>query len=262
MRNKVKRTQQGVTVEFTGQLVDNNTVKMYEMLGLDIDLICPGDIENAIGMADGKPILLRVNSIGGSIVSGMEMYTRIMDYQGQVNFDILSVSASAASVVSMAAAKEGNRCRISPLGMMVVHNVQNKVQGDYRDMDEAAANLRKLNSTIITAYQKKTGLPEAQIQEMLDKETWITAREAIDMGFADEVMFEEGDITDINPGLSNTIMTKTRELMNAIPSLDAASLRRMMEAQKQKNAQQEKNSEMEASLQFAAMQLEMEKNRF
>lgn len=259
MRNKVKRTASGVMVEFTGTVVSNDDSFMYGYL--DLDYICPKDIEDAIGMAEGKPILLRVNSPGGSIFAGAEIYTRLMDYPGQVNFDILSVSASAASAVSMAAAKEGNRCRISPMGMMFIHNIQNKVQGDYRDMEDAAENLRKVNSTIISAYQKKTGIPEEKLQEMLDKETWLTAEEAVKLGFADEVMFEDGQ-PQADPGTMTAVMSRTRELVNAIPRLDADTIRRMMETQNQKNTQQEKNSEMEVSLQFAAMQLELEKNRF
>lgn len=259
MRNKVKRTQQGVTVEFTGEVISNDDKLLYQFF--DWEYICPKDIEAAIDMAEGKPILLRMNSHGGSTISGAEIYSRLMDYPGPVTVDILSLSASASSVVSMVAAKEGNRCRISPLGMMIVHNVQNQVQGDYRDMEEAAENLRKVNSTIIAAYQKKTGLQEAQLQAMLNKETWLTAREALEMGFADEVMFEEGYIPE-DVGLTNAIMTKTRELMNAMPSIDHAALRRMLDARRPEEDGDKRDRDMAVSLQFAAMQLELEKNRF
>lgn len=255
MRNKVKRTDTGVTVEFKGQVIQNDDAMLFDYFGWDY--ICPRDLEDAIGIADGKPILLRMNSHGGSIVSGAEIYTRLMDYHGPVNFDIISISASAASVVSMAAAKQGNRCRISPLGMMIIHNVHSKAEGDYRDMEGAAEILRKTNSTIITAYQKKTGIDKEKLQEMLDKETWLTAEEAVKLGFADEVMFEEGQ-PPAEPGTMTAVMARTRELINAIPSIDYAAVRRMLDAKRTENDQQK----TEASLQLAEMQLELEKNRF
>lgn len=264
MRNKVKRTANGVTVEFTGTVASNDDAFMYWCL--DVDYICPKDIEDAIGMAEGKPILLRMNSPGGSTVSGAEIYTRLMQYPGPITVDILSLSASASSVVSMVAAKEGNRCRISPLGIMIVHNIHSKTEGDYRDMEDAAENLRKANSTIITAYQKKTGLPADQLQKMLDKETWLTAEEAVKLGFADEVMFENGQ-TQANPGTMTAVVTKTRELVNAIPRLDMVAIRRMMEAQSSKdtlgeNTLGENKTQPEESLQLEVMRLELEKIRF
>lgn len=259
MRNKVKRTDNGVTVEFTGTVVSNDDMLMYRYL--DWDCICPKDIEDAIGMAEGKPILLRMNSPGGAVYVGAEIYTRLMEYSGPITVDILSISASAASVVAMITAKEGNHCRISPLGMMMIHNIQTKAQGDYRDMECTAELLRKANSTIIDAYKRKTGIPEAKLQEMLDKETYLTAKEAVELGFADEVMFE-ADQPQTDPGTMTAVMARTRELINAIPSLDASTIRRMVEAQRTENAKREKDREMEASLQLATMQLELEKNRF
>lgn len=255
MRNKVRRTETGVTVDFTGPLVGNDQAKLYQWMGMDC--ICPGDIADAIGIAGGKPLTLKMNSPGGDLYAGAEIYTRLMEYPGQVTIDIISVSASAASVAAMASAKPGNRCRISPLGMMVIHNVQTKAEGDYREMESAAQHLRQANSTIITAYQKKTGMEEAKLQEMLDKETWLTAREAVEMGFADEVMLEEGQ-PQADAGTVTAVMARTRELVNAIPSFDRETIQRMLEAKHQGEAAKEK----EVRLQMAARLLELEKNRF
>ncbi len=255
MRNKIRRTDTGVTVDFTGAVVGNDRAKVYQWIGADC--ICPGDIADAIGIAGGQPITLRMNSPGGDLYAGAEIYTRLMDYPGRVTVDILSVSASASSVVAMVSAKAGNRCRISPLGMMVVHNVQTKAEGDYREMETAAQHLRQANSTIIAAYRKKTGMGEAQLQGMLDKETWLTATEAVEMGFADEVMLEEGG-PQADAGTVTAVMARTRELVNAIPSFDQETIRRVMEAKHQEEAGRER----EEQLQLAAMLLELEENRY
>lgn len=255
MRNKVRRTDTGVTVDFTGPLVNDERAKLYQWMGMDH--ICPGDITDAIGMAGGRPLTLRMNSPGGDLHAGVEMYTRLMDYPGQVTVDILSISASASSVVAMVSAKQGNRCRVSPLGMMVIHNVQTKAEGDYREMESTAQHLRQANSAIITAYRKKTGMEEAQLQEMLDKETWLTAGDAIKMGFADEVMFEEGE-PQADDRTVTAVMARTRELVNAIPSFDQETIQRVLEAKHQEDAAKD----MEDQFQAAARLLELEQNRF
>lgn len=251
MRNKLKKTDTGVVVNFTGSLVGDDDAKLCEWLGEDF--ICPRDIADAIALAGGGPICLRMNSIGGSLFAGAEIYTRLMEYPGPVTVDILSVSASASSAVAMASAKEGGRCRISPLGMMVIHNVQGEAEGDYREMEEMALRLQKANGTIVAAYRRKTGMEEVKLREMLDRETWLTAEEAVSLGFADEVMFQEGQ-PQADAGTVSAVMARTRELVNAIPRLDAAALRRVME-----NRQRETQEE---ELRMAARLLELEEARF
>jgi len=255
MRNKVKKTDAGVTVEFTGLLVSDDDAFLY--FWMDKDYVAPKDIENAIGLAGGGPITLKMNSPGGDLCAGAEIWARLMEYPGPVTVEILSVSASASSVVAMVSAKEGNRCRISPLGNMIIHNVQTKAEGDYREMEKTAETLRKVNRQIVTAYQKKTGMEEAKLQEMLDRETWLTAGEAVEMGFADEVMFQEGQPAP-DAGTVTAVMARTRELVNAIRSLDAASVQKAMEA---KRRQEERETEDER-FRMATRLLELEEMRF
>ena len=174
-----------------------------------------------------------------------------------ITVDILSISASASSVVAMVSAKQGNRCRVSPLGMMVIHNVQTKAEGDYREMESTARHLRQANSAIIAAYRKKTGMEEARLQEMLDKETWLTAGDAVKLGFADEVMFEEGE-PQADDRTVTAVMARTRELVNAIPAIDQETIQRMLEAKRREQTAQS----TEEQLQLAARLLELEENRF
>lgn len=259
MRNKTRRTDTGVTVDFTGVLVSDADARLYLWMGEDYT--APADIADAIGMAGGRPITIRMNSVGGDLHAGAEIYTRLMEYPGQVNVDILSISASASSVVAMVSAKVGNRCRISPLGAMVIHNVQTRAEGDYREMEATAETLKKANEAIVGAYQKKTGMDAEKLQEMLDKETWLTAAQAVELGFADEVMFQEGD-QPVAPETMTAIMAGTRTLVNAIPRLDAAAVRRMMEDQAQQKAKEEADEAVKNELQMAEMELELEENRF
>lgn len=256
MRYKVKRTEKGVTVEFTGEVVSNDDAMWLSWMGYDF--ISPRDIQEAIDLAEGKPITIRMDSIGGDLFAGVQIYSRLMDYPGQVLVDILSVSASASSVVAMVSAKEGNRCRISPLGAMVIHNVQTTAEGDYREMEATAETLRKTNGQIIAAYKKKTGIEEAQLREMLDKETWLTAEEAVEMGFADEVMFQDGE-PPADAGTVRAVMARTRQMVNAIAPLSAAAIRKVMEDRQRKEEPKEDEDE---KLQMATRLLELEENRF
>lgn len=161
-----------------GDIVNNDDAWIYDYLSMDCS--CPARVTAALQEADGQPVDVYINSGGGDIFAGSEIYSAIRGYTGKVTLHVVGLAASAASVIACA-----GHCLISPTAMMMVHNVSATANGDCHDMDKTAETLRKANSAIAAAYVAKTGMTEEEALAMMDHETWITAKEAVAHKLAD-----------------------------------------------------------------------------
>ena len=108
----------------------------------------------------------------------------LMDYKCSVTVKIDGIAASAASVIAMA----GTKVLVSPVSMMMIHNPATIAMGDTAEMEKAIAMLTEVKDSIINAYEIKTGLSRAKLSHLMDAETWMDARKAVELGFADEIM--------------------------------------------------------------------------
>jgi len=132
-------------------------------------------------------ISLVISSPGGDCVAASRIYTMLRDYPGQVFVRVDGIAASAASVVAMA----GDRVLMSPTALMMIHNPMTVAAGNTDDMRAAIALLAEVKESIINAYERKTSLSRDEIARLMDKETWMDARRAVELGFADGVLFDE-----------------------------------------------------------------------
>lgn len=173
-----------------GDIIPNDDKWVYDWL--DYDGTCPRDVHNAIEKANGEPLDVYINSGGGDVFSGSEIYEILRDYSGEVTIHVI-YAASAASVVMCS-----RKSVITPAGMVMVHNVSSTARGDYHAMDKSSEILQKANKAIAAAYTAKSGKPEAEVLEMMDKETWLTGQEAVDAGLVDAI--SEGRLVASGPG--------------------------------------------------------------
>lgn len=219
MKKKYKKCNGGVTVSLSGYLINNDDVQFYDWYG--VDAIAPRDVDDALAEATGSPVTIEVDSPGGDLMAGAAIYTALMSYPGSVTIDIRSLAGSAASLAAMAAAKDGNRCRMSPMGLIFIHNVQGGADGDYRVMEATAEKLKTANKTAIAAYRLKTGMEDAAIIELMDRDTYLSAEEALELGLVDEILFvEQGEARpDTVKGLANALARSTGRLMNLLTKL-------------------------------------------
>ena len=139
--------------------------------------------------ADIGDITVWINSPGGSVFAAAEIYTMLCDYsnnkKGKVTVKIDAIAASAASVVAMA----GERVLMSPVSMLFIHDPMTMAMGNAADMEKAITTLNEIKESIINAYQKKTGLSRNKISKLMSDETWLNAKKAVELGFADEILF-------------------------------------------------------------------------
>ena len=121
------------------------------------------------------------------VFAAAEIYTMIRDYPHKVTVKIASIAASAASVIAMA----GNTVEMSPTALLFVHDPSTIAMGNTRDMEKTITTLNEVKESIINAYAAKTGLSRSKISKLMSDETWLNARKAMELGFADKILFDE-----------------------------------------------------------------------
>lgn len=147
------------------------------------DDVTPGIFASELNAANGG-VVIWLNSPGGDVVAAAQIYNMLMDYPGHVTVNIDGVAASAASVIAMAA----STVAMSPVSMMMIHNPATLAVGDEAELGRAIDMLASVKESIINAYQLKTSLSRAKLSKLMDAETWMDARAAIDLGFADRLI--------------------------------------------------------------------------
>lgn len=171
-----------MTLKITGAIVNNDDKWIYDLF--DYDSFCPNDLYDYLeNVEDGQDLDIEINSRGGYVFAGSEIYTALINHKGPVNVTITGVAASMASVIAMA----GTTVSMSPTAQMMIHNASGTGSGDYRDFEHFSKQLKTTNEAIVNAYILKTGKTKAELFAMMDKETWMSAKDARDNNFADQI---------------------------------------------------------------------------
>jgi ATP-dependent protease ClpP protease subunit len=174
-------------IKIKGVIIPNDYKWIYDWF--EVDSTCPKDIEDQLEKANGEDLEIEINSGGGDVYSGSEIYTIIKAYSGKTIGKIMGLAASAASVIAMAC----NKLIISPTAQIMIHNVSSYASGDYRDLQHEADVLKNYNTSIANAYILKTGMTKDELLELMDQESWFTAQQALEKKFVDEIMFVDAN---------------------------------------------------------------------
>lgn len=141
------------------------------------------------------PITVWINSPGGDCIAAAQIYNMLMDYKGDVTVKIDGIAASAASVIAMA----GTRVLMSPVSLLMIHNPSTLAFGDKYEMGKVIEMLDAVKDSIMNAYEIKTGLSQKELSKLMDNETWMDAKKALELKFCDEIMGKVENSFDIEP---------------------------------------------------------------
>jgi len=166
------------TLYIQGAIADNDT--WYE------DDITPKAFVSELNAGKG-PITIYLDSPGGDCFAAAKIYNALMEYPNSVTVKIGSMAASAASVIAMA----GGTVLISPVGQILIHNPSSIAIGDSAEMRKAAQMLDAVKESIINAYELKSNQSRLKLARMMDEEKFMSAQEALSLGFVDGVLFEQ-----------------------------------------------------------------------
>ena len=167
-------------IDINGAIVDSEDAWIYDLF--DMPCASPKAINKALTEANGDDVEIYINSPGGSVFAGSEIFSAIQEYSGNVNIHITGLAASAASVIAMAGHSE-----MAPTAQLMVHNVSACAAGNTHDMAHMADVLQKANEAVAAAYVAKTGMSLEDALDLMDAETWLTAKDAKEYGLIDEI---------------------------------------------------------------------------
>lgn len=195
--------------DLKGEVVDSGSEWIYDWYG--IQATSPKIVQRNLNNANGDDVTIRINSGGGSVFAGCDIYNMLMDYKQRANVivEINGLCASIAGVIAMA----GTTVRMSPSALFMIHNVSCNASGDYRDMEHTAETLKKANETIANAFKLKTGMEDKEIKKIMDHETWFTAQEAKEKSIIDEIMYQN---QKVDTNMVNLLRNKASALCNSV----------------------------------------------
>ena len=171
---------------------DSWTLRLYGVVGDDWDGFTDDGVADLL--AGAKPGgTVHLNSPGGTIYQGMAVYHQLKDKKPK-SVRVDGLAASMGSVIALA----GDRTEMTRGSLMMIHNPWNIAMGDSQELRKTADILDKFKQSLLDIYQAKTGQDRDLLAEMMDEETWLTADEAVEWGFADVVLDDEADLSAVN----------------------------------------------------------------
>ncbi len=174
-------------IDIRGDIIVNEWKRFYDWL--EWDSTCPRDVQTIIEAAEhDEPIDVYINSPGGIVEAGQEIYTALLG-DPRVNIYITGQACSAASFVAMA-----GHCSMTPVGLMMVHCASMCAHGNHNEMEAAARELTTTDRAIANAYATKSGMDIEKALRMMERETWLTANQCVELGLVDEII-AEGTVT-------------------------------------------------------------------
>lgn len=180
---------------------DITSWKWYE------DEVCAYDLSKELNALEGKDLVVRINSYGGEVAQGLAIYNLLKGYPGSVTTLCDGFACSAASVIFMA----GKQRKMPRSSLLMIHNAWSYAYGDSNALKKAAEDLEKITQPSIEIYKAVSNLTEEKIKEMMDDETWITADEALEYGFATEIV-EDAAKQSLHDSILAKLVFKNKEL--------------------------------------------------
>lgn len=177
--------------DLRGVMIPNSYKWYYDYF--EEENTCPADLKKIMDIFQpGDELEVYINSPGGVIDVGSEIYTMLRSHAEETKIYITGEACSAASIVAMAA-----HCEMSPTALLMVHCVSSGARGNHNAMEKAAEILRTADEALCTAYVAKAGMSKEEALAMMEHETWLTADQALERGLINKVMFEDAATPDL-----------------------------------------------------------------
>lgn len=166
---------------------DDNSISIYDVIGEDFwtgEGVTVKRIDAALRKIGNRDVVVNINSPGGDVFEGIAIYNRLREHPANVQVRVLGLAASAASVIAMA----GDEIQIGEAAFVMIHNAWVMAVGNRNDMKEVAEFLEPFDAALRDVYVQRTGIEADEISGMMDAETWIGGKSAVERGFADALL--------------------------------------------------------------------------
>ncbi len=162
-------------------------------------------------------VTVRINSPGGDVFAGVSIYNALVEHDGEVTIKVDGLAASIASLIAMA----GDKIIMLPGSMMMVHQPWTIAMGNSDEIAQVVQMLEKTCQSMVPIYSARTGHPEERIIELLKAETWMTAEESVELGFATQAIAAKASISDSIKNALTYANTVQNAVMQPVMSLKA-----------------------------------------
>lgn len=207
---------------------DDNSISVFDVIGEDWwtgEGVTAKRISAALRkIGADKPVTVNINSPGGDLFEGLAIYNLLREHRGEVTVKVLGVAASAASIIAMA----GSRVEIARAGFLMVHNTWIVAMGNRHDMAEFAEWLAPFDEAMADVYAAHTGRPVDEMQGLMDAESWISGKAAIEGGFADAYLPAD-EVQEDAQARADRVAAHQIELAMAKAGLPRSERRRLMQ---------------------------------
>lgn len=175
--------------------------------------------------AGERDVIVNINSPGGDVFEGLAIYNMLRAHKGDVTVRIVGLAASAASIVAMG----GDRVEIARAGFLMIHNTWVMAVGDRNDLTTIAGQLAAFDEVMAELYAVRTRMAADEIGKMMDRETWISGKAAIEQGFADQLLASDQIAVDANaraeaPRMKNLAKIEAAMARGGLPRSERRSL--------------------------------------
>lgn len=198
-----------VKIPIKGDVMDSDWGTIMDSVG--IANVNPASFQKALNSANGEDVELDIASNGGIVESATEIASLIHDYAGKVTTVVQGAAYSAASIIAVS----GDVVKMTPTALMMIHRASVQSAGNTNDLSHDAIMLATVDKALAAAYQAKTGKSQEEILNLMNNETWLTAQDAVDQGFADEIQENTKELVVTN-SLSPLISAETIEKLKAL----------------------------------------------
>ena len=241
-------------VSLNGIVAADDDVEIYQWYGMAA--FGPSAVRQAIEACPaGEELVLEINSGGGSVMAGSEMYSVLRNAGVHTRAEVQSLAASAASYLALGC----DQVLMSPVAQMMIHLPSTITSGDRGDHLASVHMLDTVRESILNAYELKARgkTDRAELKRMMNASTWLTAQEAVEKGLADGILYQD----EVEPqNIMNAVGSGLRAFgaSGGVPNIE------QMRAEYRKHKQSEPGGVPEADNQnwMALAALELEKNRF
>ena len=173
-------------LKMNGYIIDDDYGPLYEKYGYSV--IYPNAVRTAIeNNPEGEDLILEINSGGGSVFSGFEIFSILKSAKCNTIAEIQSLAGSAASTIACGC----KQVLMSPVGQMMIHDPVTGTYGNIRDHKESTQALTAIKESILNGYAQRCGdkATRAKLADLMSKETWLPAQQAVELGLADGILY-------------------------------------------------------------------------
>tara|TARA_R110002096_G_scaffold111202_6_gene242840 strand:+ start:6784 stop:7827 length:1044 start_codon:yes stop_codon:yes gene_type:complete len=194
------------TIEAKGKSTD---IHIYDEIGSN-GVTAKSFLGDLTGLK-GKDIVVHINSAGGDVFQGQAIYTALKNYSGKVTVKIEGLAASMATIIALAA----DKVEMTSNSLFMIHSPMGSVFGNKATMRKQVNALEKVESAMLSVYKAKTNISEEEIEQMMASETWLSAHEALELGFVDEILGAVKVVAQYNlSGYQNKTSEEILEALN------------------------------------------------